>query len=898
MCLRIRTLPLLFICSMLFSSLSAQSLLNRQLSIQLDSVNIKQALDFITQKSTVDFSYSNHLISLDKRVSLHLKNAPLHKILNQLFSNTDIIYKKIGNQITLRKQARPKKLYLTKKGGKLHTRIKPLMLSQTIRGTVIDKDSKMPLIGASVWIQSQRRSYGTSTDIMGQFELKNVPIGRHQINAAYLGYEPISLPELKVISGKEMVLQIELTESPLALPEIEINAEVDLTASVNEMAVNSARTFSMDETKRYAASSYDPARMAMSFAGVSTTGTDNDLANELSIRGNSPRSNIWRLEGVDIPNPNHYGSLGSSGGSISMLSTNVLTHSDFYTGGFPAEFGNAIGGVFDLRMRNGNNKEREFSLMAGNLGIEASVEGPFVKGKKGAYLINYRYTSLRVLSEVGIRPIQNEDPPRFQDLSFKFNLPTRFGTFALFGVGGSSISSRTPLQDVSQWEEDFDRFGYREDQNLGIIGLSHRLLLTDNSYIQTVVAASRLKDQITTFFLEPNFNRTNDNFAKLKNRRYNFTTSYTNKINAHHTLRAGLTLSHRNFEHQVEELNGYRDERSRWGFFQNKRNTNLLQSFIHWKFRINDHWTLNNGIQAVYFAWNQSRSITPRMAVEWSPNEQHKVTTSVGVYSELPHEAFYFVKGITTLGDSISPSTKLKMTKSAQFIGGYQWRLNDRFRFKAEAYYQHIYHVPVTNNFGQVYSSVNASDVWGLIGPFNWVNDGKARNYGIDLTLERFFSKNYYFLLTGSLFRSRFKLANDREYSTRYDSNFRINLLSGKEFKLGKDGNKTIGINGKLIFEGGKRITPIDLERSKQLGFAYRDPQDILSSKLPFYHRIDLGLSYQINMSRQTHTFTLNIQNLTNRENAFDQTYNANSQSIVTIFHRGFIPILNYRLDF
>ncbi|MEM8908705.1 MAG: TonB-dependent receptor, partial [Bacteroidota bacterium] len=425
-----------------------------------------------------------------------------------------------------------------------------------------------------------------------------------------------------------------------------------------------------------------------------------------------------------------------------------------------------------------------------------------------------------------------------------------------------------------------------------------RLLFSDESYLHTVLAVSRFKEHHESYFLERNYQVQQEDVNTIKNRRYNLTTSYTNKVNANHTLRAGLILSYRNFEHRSEELNGYPDPENRWGFFGVDKGTTLLQSFVHWKYRINNRWTINSGLRGSYFRLNNSYSIEPRIATEWAINDQQQITASAGLYSELPHEAFYFVEGITAQGDSIFTSPELKMTKSLHLIGGYQIRFTNHTRLKAEVYYQHIYDVPVIRNFDRIYSSVNAADVWALLGPFDWANEGTARNYGIDLTLERFFSKKYYFLLTGSLFRSRFTPFNGQEYSTRYDSNFRLNLLGGKEFALGKDGNKTLGINGRFVMEGGKRITPIDLERSKEFGITYRDPANILSSKLPMYYRFDLGLSYQINHKSKTHTWSLNIQNLTNRENAFDQFYNENTESIVTVYHRGFIPALNYRLDF
>ncbi len=230
--------------------------------------------------------------------------------------------------------------------------------------------------------------------------------------------------------------------------------------------------FSVEETKRYAGSFNDPARMAASYAGV--TGTP-DGNNDIIIRGNSPRGMLWRLEGIEVPNPNHFANEGASGGPISILNSNMLDNSDFLTGAFPADYGNAYSGVFDINLREGNNRKTEYSLMAGILGTDCSAEGPFKKGGQSSYLINYRYSTIAMLDAIGVKII-DDGIPRFQDLSFNLVFPTKHaGKFKIFGVGG--------LSDISEQDTHYvNVFGV----DMGVIGVSHQIFLCKNSYLKTL----------------------------------------------------------------------------------------------------------------------------------------------------------------------------------------------------------------------------------------------------------------------------------------------------------------------------------------------------------------------------------------------------------------------------
>ena len=178
------------------------------------------------------------------------------------------------------------------------------------------------------------------------------------------------------------------------------------------------------------------------------------------------------------------------------------------------------------------------------------------------------------------------------------------------------------------------------------------------------------------------------------------------------------------------------------------------------------------------------------------------------------------------------------------------------------------------------------------------MNIGKGRNYGIDFTLEKFFSKQYYFLFTISLFESKVTPYNGVEYNTRFSTNYKANLVIGKEFKVGKKRNAIFGINGRLIFEGGLRYTPINLPRSRELGYGVGDIEDLLAEKHKPYRRLDIGLNYKINRTKITHSISIDVQNVTNQKNVFGKYYHIPSQSIRESTHNLIIPILNYRLDF
>ncbi|MCB0644570.1 MAG: TonB-dependent receptor, partial [Phaeodactylibacter sp.] len=537
--------------------------------------------------------------------------------------------------------------------------------------------------------------------------------------------------------------------------------------------------------------------------------------------------------------------------------------------------------------------------MLGALGIEAAAEGPFAKGQRASYLVNFRYSTLAALKAVGLNPV-GDILPEYQDLSFKVNLPTeKAGTFSLFGLGGMNRAYFSPEPDSTVWQNsDSNEWGFEEKQIVGTVGLSHRILLSEQSYLRTVLAASNNRYDAEYYYLEPenNYAKVLDEFSTFKTQTYRLSSTYNHKFNARHTLRAGVIVSRYDFNYDLqiwdEELEAFET------FFENKGQTELYQAFAQWKYRFNDDWTLNSGLHYTLFGLNNNYSIEPRMALSWQMTSKQSLSASVGLHSKPEQIAFYFAEVTQPGQPRTAPNKDLELMKSMHAVLGYDLRFSEQMRLKVETYYQHLYDVPTEATPGSPYSIINSSDIWDILRADAASNEGTGRNYGLDLTLERFFADQYYFLITGTLFDSKYTPKNGVEYNTRFNSNYQLSVLAGKEFNVGKKGNKIFGVNLKSLWVGGNRYTPIDIEASKAMGYTVRYEDRQFEAKAPDYWRLDLGLSYKINTQRMTHTILVDIQNLTNRENAYTLYYSPVTEKIESYTQTGFFPNFNYRIEF
>lgn len=769
--------------------------------------------------------------------------------------------------------------------------------TQTVRGIIVDQDSQLPLIGVNVIVTNTSPLQGTSTDENGRFVIPRVPVGRQTFQVSYIGYEPLVLSDVLVTSGKELVLELELVESVIETEGVVVVAEEIDGVALNEMAAVSARSFSVEQTQRFAASLSDPARMALNFAGVS--GGGDDLLNEIVVRGNSPKGILWRLEGIEVPNPNHFGEEGASGGGVSMLSSSTMSRSDFFTGAFPAEYGNAMSGVFDLYLRNGNLSRREHTVQLGVLGLETSIEGPFSPSYNGSYLINYRYSTLGVLNNLNVLP---EESIQYQDLSFKFSLPTKkAGHFTLFGLGGDAqdIYGKA-VPDSTQWTSFDDALDGKFAPQMGVVGASNLLLFGEKTYLKTIVAVMGERRTDDELLLVPSNNYEPFTIFEQDTKNWAFRGSVllNHKFNARQTLRIGITGSRLGFNLINRDRNQISN--GQFGplitFLDQRGTTEVLQGLAQLKYRPTASVTLIPGVHYTYFGLTGKQSIEPRLGVTWKPSEAGTFSLGLGLHTRHEPIAIYGLQR-TVNGETVRPHMDLELMKAWHYVVGYDHYFPSKTRMKIEAYYQYLKDVPVSSDPAiPVYSTINAESIWPLV--FNdliLVNGGRGENYGVELTLEKYLDKGFYYLFTGSLYDARYTPLNGQTYHSRYAGNYIANLLAGKEFSLRK--SRLIGIDTRFILAGGNRYTPLDVTRSTEVGFPVSDLSSPYAKQIDAYFRIDLGLSYTINKSALTHMIRFDIQNVTGRENVQGFDYNQNFEQ-VAFYHSGLIPVLSYRITF
>lgn len=773
--------------------------------------------------------------------------------------------------------------------------------TQVIRGQVVDKQSQFSLPGATVVVANTDPVIGTTTDADGRFRLEGVPVGRQTIQVTFIGYEPAVLGNVNVTSSKEVILKVAISESVTKMKEVVIVAEQNKEKPLNEMASVSARTFSIEESQRFAGARNDVARMASNFAGVSTP---NDATNDIVIRGNSPNGLLWRLEGVDIPNPNHFGDGSASGGPVSMLNNNVLDNSDFLTAAFPAEYGNALSGVFDLRMRSGNNQKHEFLGQIGFNGVELGAEGPISRKNGSSYLINYRYSTLAFFDALGINLGTGVAVPQYQDLTFKLNFPTRkAGVFSVFGLAGTSfidfVKSDVDSADVA---DDFYADRNRDvvvDTRQAVAGINHTYFWDSKTYSRLTLSASAIQNELDVDSIIPGIREPFDYFNQ-DFRRYKLSAAFfvNRKISARHTVKAGFFATQNSFDF-VDSL--YKRESARFRTLTDEQGATFLwQPYAEWQWRPAGNITVNTGLHTAYLALTDEVSVEPRFGIRWQAFSRHTFSFGYGLHSQVAPLDAYYQRVTLADGSQIRPNQDLQMSKSHHLVVGYDWNIGRNFRLKAEGYYQHIFDAVVEQNPSS-YSILNAGSFTNDR-PDSLTNGGYGYNTGIELTLEKFITNGVYFLGTISIFESQYKGSDDVWRNTAFNGNYVVNALGGKEFELfsGKEKKQKhfLTVDSKITWAGGNWYTPVDLEKSlitRQNEFL---EDQAFSQRLPDYFRLDFRLAWRSVGKKVTSEYALDIQNITNRQNVFSKSFNPDTGEVETVYQLGLFPVVQYRIMF
>ncbi len=782
--------------------------------------------------------------------------------------------------------------------------------TQTIRGEVVDKESRMTLPGVNVAIVLDSATMiGGTTDAGGIYRLEKVPVGRHAITFTSIGYKPVQLRDIIVGSAKEVVLNVEMEETVTELKELEVKA-AQVGEARNEMALIGARQFSVEETERYAGSRGDPGRMASNYAGVQ--GAD-DSRNDIVIRGNSPQGVLWRFEGVNIPNPNHFAIPGTGGGPVTILNNKYLDDSDLFTGAFPAEYANATAGVFDLRMRNGNNQKHEATVQFGFLGTELLLEGPISRERRSSYLLSYRYSTLQLFQFMGIN-VGTDAIPQYQDAAFRVSLPIGSRThLAFWGIGGNSsidivLSEQVKPDTATLIYGDNDRDQYFSSR-MATVGATLSRTLGEDMHLKVTAAAAHSQVDPRHDYIYRHVE--NDHYVvdslpqilgyRFLEEKLALYSSLNRKFGRRTTLKIGLNLEGQLVDHldsarsiiHSDTMDLLANWRVRWDA---RENITQVQPYVQMKHRIGERSTFTIGLNGLFSSINANSvsPVEPRAAFlhEWTKGQ--RISIGYGLHSQLQPGYIHFYRNET---HGREQNRAIGPTRSHHFVISYDRPIAKSMRLRCEAYHQRLFDIPVTA-VPSAFSLMNSGAGFERLLPDSLVNAGLGRNTGIELTLERPFRKGYYFLFTGSLFDAVYRGSDGVWRNTSFNGRYACNMLFSREFAL--EERSVITIGGKITAIGGRWRGVVDRAASdaaQQVVY-----QDATTNQLQFqpYFRADLKLGYRWNRPKVMHEFGIDLVNITGHRNILTLTYapeHPSGDPIREEYQLGFLPIFYYKLE-
>ena len=802
-----------------------------------------------------------------------------------------------------------------------------LAQTSTISGTVLDSEARYPLPGAYVQI-STLEGFMTPTDMDGRFSFADVPIGRHVVKLSFMGYESRTIDGVVLMSGRPVVLEVKMSESVFSIAAAEVTA-TKTGEVMNEMATVSARAFTVEETDRYAGSRGDPARMASNFAGVQ--GAD-DSRNDIVVRGNSPSGVLWRIEGVDLTNPNHFSVPGTGGGPVAIINNKTLANSDFFTAAFPAEFGNSTAAVFDLKLRNGNQDHWHGSAQLGFLGTEVLLEGPLNRDKRSSLLVNYRYSTASIFSAVGI-DIGTSAVPKYQDGSFKLFTPTKGGgSLSFWGIGGNSnvdilISNQVAPERNIYGDNDRDQY-FRT--GTGMMGLTHTQPLNSRSYIKTTLAVSRDRqdsnhDYVTRDLLITESDTSYTNIQTSPLMTYGFVKDrLALAVHANHklepttgtaTLRMGLNtdLMMWSFQDSIRAFTDSPDSLGAWGRrWDADMKGALIQPFIQLKRRPNEALTWTAGLHAMVDTRSGASSLfEPRLGMQWVSKGGTVWSAGSGLHSQIQSPYIYASATTTEENGQLNmPNQELGFTRSIHNVIGVTRKLSDLWTLKLEVYHQHLFEIPVADlstdwgaNNGS-YSLINAGGGFSRLFPDTLLNDGTGRNMGVEMTLSRAFREGWFMLLTASVFDAKYKGADGVSRNTDFNGKYSWNFLASKEWKLSPSLGLVTGL--KATMAGGRWYGPVDDDASLEQREIIFIDQDRNTQQFDDYFRLDIKTNLTWNRPETTHELGIDFVNILGTENILKLTYapdemdvnDPNYSPVRKEYQLGFLPIFFYRMDF
>jgi hypothetical protein len=748
---------------------------------------------------------------------------------------------------------------------------------QNIKGKVSETLVNLPIENATIQIDDKQ----AISDKNGFFEVFGVSLGRKEIKVSCVGYKTQIIKEVLVESGKEST--IEITLSPV-LKELGL-LEVKAASSNPNGAISSIESINMEQVFRYPATFFDPARLAFSFAGVANA---NDQANAMVVRGHSPNSLQWRLEGVEIVNPNHLSNAGTlsdgpsqSAGGTNMLSAQLLGNMNFMLGAHTSNYGNAIGGIMDMSFRNGNTTKREHTIQTGLIGIDLSTEGPFSKKSKASYLINYRYSFTGLLGLMGVD--FGGESIKFQDLSANIYLPTKkageFSIFSVVGTNSNIFKSKNVDYEMIKDYQDIDYVG-----KTVILGVKNTIRLNSKMLLKNVAAYSSLNNSRESFI---NFFQANELFERnsLIKSILSFSSILNYRFSESSSIRTGLLVNN-----QKSDIFIYDNGKKLEGSVENT----IIEPFLEFNAKLNDKLNASVGVHYAGYVLTNSNKIEPRFSILYDINNRNSIGFNYGLYSQQQSANYYLI------ANTFKDSKNFKVQTSNQLVVSYKHKFTNQSKFKAEMYYINIANAIISQNPAYAYySSLNESDNFNRLDNSlfeSLTNKGQGMNYGIELSYQKLLDKGWFYNVNATVYKSLYKALETDFVEGKFDGNYIANFMIGKEWNRSK--SRILGINTRLVYVGGYNDYQINTQLPYSIISTVFDYGNPLSYKYKDYFRPDFRIYLKKSRTKYSRTISIDLQNFAGIKNEGFRYFEPIAGKIVVKNQLGIIPMFNYRWEF
>lgn len=737
----------------------------------------------------------------------------------------------------------------------------------TLEGKVVDAATKLPLVGVNIILLTTTMGAISGPD--GEYTIPNVPVGSYAVQFRIIGYAPVTKTDVIVRPQRITVVSAELSENVIESEQVTVTA-----GYFHQSAVQSLNSvgFSREEIRRAPGSGGDVSRIIMSLPSLAKV---NDQSNSLIVRGGSPLENAFYIDGIEIPNINHFPTQGANGGPIGMVNVDLIEEVTFHTGGFSPSYGDKLSSILDIRFREGNRREFDAQLDLNIAGFGGVAEGPI--GENGSYLVSARRSYLEYA--IKIFDVGTSAVPSYGDLQGKiaYRLSPNH-SLSVIGIYGDDHND--PDLDAAV-ENDMLAYG-NQDIYQGAAGAVWRAVWGSTAYSTTTVG------YLSSSFNE-DFFETNTGIHLLQNRSTEAALSIRN-IN-HVTFSPSHSLE---FGAEMKRLMNDYDN------FYGAYTTALGDSTGETLMKINvvgqkyggfityiagpfSGLTATIGSRIDYFSINDRMTISPRASLAHQWDELTIFRLSSGIYYQnLPLLLMVQNDANKTLRDPYA----------VHYIVGMDRLLSEDTKFSVEVYMKEYYDFPVDASDPSLFLVDEVFYRQGFYLSHGALsNDGQARSRGIEMTLQKKLAENFYGLASATYFRTEYKGADDIWRNRVFDNRFIVSAEGG--YKPDNEWE----FSARWIYAGGTPYTPFDLSASQQLKRGVFDAGNINGSRYPVYHSMNVRFDKRFHFSSSNLVLYLSAWNVYNRKNVAAYFWNEKENSRDTIYQWNLLPIFGVEYE-